>query len=212
MYPLFLIMWLTLDRQKPSRLTVIRLMLALPAVYLLTQAGQGQMDIIGIIMMLIASALYALHIPINQRVLYDMPAPTVTLYTLMAMSAIVVPVFLISGSGAVPATPKIWWPIVGLTLVTFTSRLMLFLGVKHLGGMQTALLGLSELLIAIVFSQLLLGERFSSGQWIGAFILVVSIMLVIFDKSPAKRQKSGRWLRWLRPPGITSDFPWQPHD
>ncbi len=34
-------------------------------------------------MMLGAAALYALHLPINQRVLYEVPAPTVTLYTLL---------------------------------------------------------------------------------------------------------------------------------
>jgi drug/metabolite transporter (DMT)-like permease len=51
-----------------------------------------------------------------------------------------------------------WLPVIGLTAVTFFSRLMLFLGVKNIGGMQTALLGLAELLVAITFSYLLLGE------------------------------------------------------
>lgn len=212
MYPLFLVMWLLLDRQKPSQITFLRLLLAIPAIFLLTQAGQGQMDIVGIAMMLIASALYALHIPINQRVLYDMPAQTVTLYTLMAMSVIVVPVFLLSGSNAIPTDTKIWWPIIGLTLVTFISRLMLFLGVKHLGGMQTALLGLSELLVAVAFAQIFLGERFTLGQWVGALILIISLMMVIVDKSKPNKQSSGGWLSWLRPPGYNSGFPWQPHD
>ena len=45
--------------------------------------------------MLIGSAMYALHLPINQRVLYDVPAPTVTVYTLLAMSFIVIPVYFI---------------------------------------------------------------------------------------------------------------------
>ena len=40
--------------------------------------------------------------------------------------------------------------MLGLTLVTFFSRLTLFLGVKHLGGMQTALLGLGELLVTLI--------------------------------------------------------------
>lgn len=94
LYPLFLVVWLSLDRQAPSRLTLLRIGLSLPAVFLLTQSGHQQIDLIGIGEMLIASALYALHLPINQRVLYDMPAPTVTLYTLLSMSAVVVPVFL----------------------------------------------------------------------------------------------------------------------
>ena len=51
--------------------------------------------------MLGAAALYALHLPINQRVLYEVPAPTVTLYTLLAMSAVVVPAYLVFDPGAI---------------------------------------------------------------------------------------------------------------
>lgn len=212
LYPLFLVLWLTLDRQAPSRLTFLRLLLTLPAVYLLSQTGKGEIDILGVILMLVASALYALHIPINQRVLYDMPAPTVTLYTLLAMSAIVVPTFAFSGSWKIQDMPQVWWPLIGLTLVTFFSRLTLFLGVKHIGGMQTAILGLSELLVAVGFSQVWLGERFSWMQWLGATLLAISLISVSFEKHPPKKHISGGWLRWLSAPNIPGDIPWQPHD
>jgi len=142
--------------------------------------------------MLIASALYALHLPFNQRVLFDMPAPTVTLYTLIAMSAVVVPTFLFSGSiqtpqagalvdGFTAGIERYGAPVAALTLVTFFSRLTLFLGVKHLGGMQTAILGLGELLITLLFSRLLLGESFSMWQWVGAALLTISLGLVALD-------------------------------
>jgi len=102
-------------------------------------------------MMLGAAILYALHLPINQRVLYEVPAPTVTLYTLLAMSAVVVPAYLIFDQKW-PSLELPWWPVFGLTLVTSLSRLSLFMGIKHIGGMQTALLGLGELLVTILFS------------------------------------------------------------
>ncbi|MGW8249197.1 MAG: EamA family transporter, partial [Anaerolineales bacterium] len=130
LYPLFLVLWLSLDHQLPGRLTIIRLILALCAVYLLVGIDNSSTDIIGVLEMLIASALYALHIPINQRVLYDMPAPTVTLYTLLAMSIVVTPAFLLSPNAALPVYLPVWMPIIGLTLVTFFSRVTLFLGVK----------------------------------------------------------------------------------
>ena len=212
LYPLFLVLWMTLDRQTPNRLTILRLLLALPAIYLLSQSGQGHIDVIGVVEMLVASALYALHIPINQRVLYDMPAPTVTLYTLLAMSAVVVPTFAFSGTWNSQNAALNVWPIIGLTLVTFFSRLTLFLGVKHIGGMQTAILGLSELLIAVAVSQVWLGERFSLAQWLGAILLIISLLLVSLDKHSPKRQTPGGWLRWLSPPNYPNDLPWQPHD
>ena len=168
LYPFFLLLWLSLDHQLPGRITILRLVLAISAVYFLIQTGEQPIDLVGVIFMLIASALYALHIPINQRVLLDMPAPTVTAYTLLAMSAVVVPAYFFMGGGGIPESPQEWLPVLGLTLVTFVSRLTLFLGVKHLGGMQTALLGLSEILITLFLAYVWLGERFSPVQWIGA--------------------------------------------
>ncbi len=201
-YPVFVALWFTLDFQPPKGLTVFRLVLTLPAIYLLTQAGGRELDMVGVAMMLGAAALYALHLPINQRVLYEMPAPTVTLYTLLSMSAVVVPAFLLFDSidTLQTASAAAWWPLIGLTVVTFFSRVTLFMGVKHLGGMQTALIGLGELLVTVFVAYVWLGERLSPQQWVGAVLLMSSILLVLVDKSPPPRRRKTRWLRWLTPP------------
>jgi drug/metabolite transporter (DMT)-like permease len=217
-YPLFVFLWMRLDRQPFNRLTLVRLILSVPALYLLTQSDNHQIDLLGMGMMLVASALYALHLPINQRVLYDMPAPTVTLYTLISMSIIVVPAFLLSTPIAslkniYLVTPeKAWMAVLALTLVTFFSRITLFLGVKHLGGMQTSLLGLSELLVTITFAHLFLEESFSSSQWTGMALLVLSLLLVGLEKPNLRENQGGGWLRWLKPSGLPSKIPWQSHD
>jgi drug/metabolite transporter (DMT)-like permease len=209
LYPIFLAFWLILDRQPPSRITWIRIAMAIPAVYLLTQASSNHMDWLGVIEMLVAAALYALHLPINQRVLYDMPAPTVTLYTLIAMSIVVFPAFLISGTRPEAVDPKIVAPLLGLTLVTFLSRLMLFTGVKHLGGMQTALLGLGEMFVVVFFALIWPDEQLTPQQWVGVALLAISMVLMNFDKSPSWRNHTSVWLGWLKPPGLSKDIPWQ---
>jgi drug/metabolite transporter (DMT)-like permease len=106
-----------------------------------------------------------------------------------------------------------WWPVFGLTLVTSLSRLALFLGIKHIGGMQTALLGLAELLIAILFSYIWLHENLLPTQWLGAVALSVSLLLVKFEKSPILNQngRSG-WFSWIRSPDAPRDVPWGPHE
>jgi len=210
LYPWFLVGWLWIDQQRPTRLTLLRLCLVIPAVYLLTRASYTEVDIWGILMMLVAAGMYALHLPINQRVLFDMPAPTVTLYTLLAMSIIVIPAFLISGEMLGPALQSAGPAVLGLTLVTFLSRLTLFLGVKHLGGMQTAILGLGELIITLVVSFIWLGERLNMYQWIGALMLVISLALIVFEKPVSRRAGKESWLSWLRPPGLPEDLSWPP--
>ncbi len=213
-YPLFVALWLALDAQPPTRLTLLRVLLAILATGLMTAGIQGEVDWIGIGLMLVGAALYALHIPINQRVLYEVPAPTVTLYTLAAMTAIVLPAYLLFDRQPPPAGGlAVCWPVVALGLVTFLSRLTLFLGVKRIGGMQTALLGLSELLVTLLGSRLLLHEELSLMQWAGAALMAVSLALIAFDHdNNTKRPGRGGWLQWLRPPGRHPDLPWGLYD
>ena len=195
LYPFFVALWLQLDKQTPSKLTGFRIVIASISAFLLTRAQAGSIDLWGVVFMLIAAALYALHLPINQRVLYDVPAPTVTVYTLLAMSLVVVPAYLIFDR-SLPAGNAPWLPVFGLTAVTFFSRLLLFLGVKHIGGMQTALLGLGELLVAILFSHLLLGESLTTWQWIGTAGLSLSLLLVWFETPPSNPCTSA-WIAGL---------------
>jgi drug/metabolite transporter (DMT)-like permease len=77
--------------------------------------------------------------------------------------------------------------------------------------MQTAFLGLSELIVALAFSHLWLKESFTPTQWIGAGLLMVSLMLVAFEEPPPKKLSTGGFLSWLRPAGQTTET-WQPHD
>ena len=206
LYPFFVALWLILDHQPPSGLTFFRIGLATTAVILLTSIPGRPTDIMGVIMMIGAAILYAMHLPINQRVLYEVPAPTVALYTLLSMSAIVVPAYLLFDR-AWPAMNTPWLPVAGLTFVTVFSRIALFLGVKKIGGMQTALLGLGELLIAILFSHLWLGENLTSLQWLGAFALGVSLVLVMFDNTtPTNHSGKTGWLSWIRAPGLPKDI------
>ena len=206
LYPFFVALWLILDHQPPSRLTFFRIVLATIAVVLLTSVPGRSVDGVGVVMMIGAAVLYAMHLPINQRVLYEVPAPTVALYTLLSMSAVVIPAYFIFDR-AWPAANLPWLPVAGLTFVTVFSRIALFLGVKKIGGMQTALLGLAELLIAILFSNIWLGENLTLPQWLGALGLGVSLILVMYEQNPPPMHsgKTG-WLSWIRAPGLPKDI------
>jgi drug/metabolite transporter (DMT)-like permease len=208
-YPLFLAFWLLIDRQTINKLTIFRLVLSIPGIFLLIFTGIKPVDVVGALLMMGSALLYALHLLINQRVLYEVPAPTVTFYTLLAMFATVIPTFFIFDTRQTISV-NLWWPILAMAAMTFFSRITLFTGVKHLGGLQTAILGLGELLVTIALAQWWLGERLSTLQWLGAILLTTNLLLVGFDKfTPEKRLTSGL-LSWLNPPKIPStDIPWQ---
>jgi len=129
--------------------------------------------------MLGAGLMYAMHLAVSQRVLYEMPPQTVALYVLTANTLVVCAAFLIHGPGPIPAAGLP--PMLTLAAVTVFSRLMMFLGVKQLGSIQTALLGVTEILVAVCLAIITLGEQLVLRQWIGAVILLASLTLIIFE-------------------------------
>jgi drug/metabolite transporter (DMT)-like permease len=207
-YPLFVAFWLAMDRQPVSRLTAFRLLLSIPGMFLLLSTGEHQIDLLGALMMLGAAIFYALHLIINQRVLYEVPAPTVTLYTLLAMGATVLIAFLLFNP-QLPTPGPIYWPVLAMALITFFSRITLFMGIKHLGGMQTALLGLGELFVTVGISLIWLNEHLTPLQWLGAALLAGSLFLVGFDHFPPAKRNTTGLLSWLNPPQIRPDLPWR---
>jgi drug/metabolite transporter (DMT)-like permease len=209
-YPLFVALWLLLDKQKLRKLTLLRLIITLPGVYLLLGLGKTNPDWIGAIMILGSAILYALHLIINQRILFEVPSPTVTLYTLLSMFVVTLIAYLIFDR-SLPVQGSNWLPMIGMALIVFVSRLSLFVGVKHLGGLQTSILGLGELLTTIVVAHFWLGETLTLIQWMGALLLAGSLALVGFDKPTQEKRRRTGWLAWLNPPKFKSTQPtWEP--
>lgn len=208
-YPLFVAFWLFIDRQSISKVTLLRLILSLPGIILLLSNSTKKIDMTGAAMMFGAALLYALHLLINQRVLYEVPAPTVTFYTLLGMSITVCAAFGIFNP-SIPVAETPWWPLIVLGVITFLARFTLFFGVKQLGGLQTSLLGLGELLITLLASQFFLHEILSLNQWIGALLIGLNLVLVAYDKPPIEKRLGKGFLNWLAPPQISpTDFPFR---
>lgn len=208
-YPVFVVFWLLLDHHRISKVTILRLLISFPGIFLLLSSGkQAGVDWLGALMMFGAAILYALHLIINQRILYEAPAPTVTFYTLISMTAVVFFTWLLFDR-SLPVQGTSWSPLIIMAVILFLSRMALFLGVKHLGGIQTAILGLGELLTTVLVAHLWLHETLSTLQWLGALLLLLSMLLVGFDSpSPAAKSRRGI-LAWLNPPHVTpTDIHW----
>jgi len=200
LYPVWVAVLLFLDGQRPSRLSLAALALSLPAVYLITSGRWQDVDPVGAGLMLLSGLLFALHLPINERVLYEVPAPTVAFYTLAAMTFVVTPAFLIFSDAPTAVGPMALPAMVSLTAITFISRLALFSGIKSIGGFQSSLLGMAEVLVAVVLAHAALGESLTGAQQLGGLLLASALLVSGLDRT-SYRQAHGRgWLYWLRPP------------
>jgi drug/metabolite transporter (DMT)-like permease len=181
-YLVFVTLFLRLAGQNISRLTLARTGLAIGAIYLLTWGGRGDPDWLGVGLMLVAAVSYAVQLVLSQRILLDIPAQTMTLYAITSMAAVVMVGWLIYPPAELVWTTAGAQAVIWMGVATAVSRLTLFIGVKHLGSIQTALLGVSEVLVTIIIAILLLNEHLTAVQWLGGGVLLFSVLLVRFER------------------------------
>ncbi|RMG97882.1 MAG: DMT family transporter [Chloroflexi bacterium] len=191
-YLIFVTVFLRLIGQKISPLTMIRTFLAILAIYLLTTGSLGTPDWLGVGMMFVAAMTYAVQLVLSQRIMIEIPAPTMTLYAMTAMAGVVLVAWLFSPSDLTQLSVNGWEAVLLMALATALSRLTLFLGVKGLGSIQTALLGVSEVLVSLGLAAIFLHERLTWIQWIGTAVLLISIFLVRLEKD------SPRFVDWWK--------------
>jgi len=181
-YLIYITVLLRLAGQSISWLTIFRTGLAIVSIYILTAGGLGHPDWIGVGMMVFAAFTFAVQLVLSQRILIDAPAPVVALYIMTGMALVVALAWLIFPTDLRLITISGWQAITLMGIATGLSRLTLFLGVKRLGSIQVALLSILEVVVSIVLAIILLGEKLSLTQLAGALVLLVSILLVKYER------------------------------
>lgn len=162
-----------------DRRTMLRVGLAVAALIILTGFGERRVDFVGVGLMLGSAVMFAGTIALSQYVLYEVPSQTMALYALTTMAVIVTMVWLAVGRPLTAETAELAVaPILILGITTALSRLAMYAGVKFLGGMQTAIMAVAEIGVALVLSAIVLGERLTSVQWIGVALLASCLLLI----------------------------------
>jgi drug/metabolite transporter (DMT)-like permease len=178
-YLAFAIILARIGGQRASSRTLIRVGLAMLALVMITSFNNTALNWLGVGLMLANALMFAGTVVLSQYVLYEMPAPTATLYILTTMGAVVSVVWLAVSppmSAAMLSSAMPW--ILALGVTTALSRLAIFAGVKFLGGMQTAILGITEIGVSLLLAAIVLGDTLTTGQWAGVGLLFISIMLI----------------------------------
>jgi drug/metabolite transporter (DMT)-like permease len=195
MYPFWVFIFLSAAGHPISRMSVARLGLALLSVFLLTWQGGGLVDPLGVTLLIGAGALYGFHLVLGQWTLADVDPRTVTLYGLTTMSLVVgIPYLWRGGQVAAISNDGLVAILLVALFPTALARLLVFAGLRRIGGMQTALLALAEPLVAVVLALMLLGESFTVQQWIGAGLFLVSVLLIRRDTGLQIADEDTWWL------------------
>jgi drug/metabolite transporter (DMT)-like permease len=198
LYPLWVFIFLSAAGHRVSRVSILYLGLALAGLFALTYTGDQRADVLGVMLLLSSGACYGWCLVLGQWTLADVDPRTAALYYISTMALVVVFARLVDGTPWTAVSPQGWLAVLGLTLFpTILARLMVLTGLRNLGGIQTSLLGLAELLVTLLIAYLVLGERLTSWQWLGALLLVCSVILgsreSYLEVSWEDLLQSGRW-------------------
>jgi drug/metabolite transporter (DMT)-like permease len=178
-YLAFAIILSRIGGQRASRRTLTRVGMAMMALLIITGFNAQLLNWTGIGLMLGNALMFAGTVVLSQYVLFEMPAPTAALYILTTMCVVVMIVWL---AIAPPMTMGVLHnaalPIIALAVTTALSRLAMFAGVKFLGSVQTAVLGVTEIAVSLMLGALVLGDTLTQPQWAGVALLMVSILLI----------------------------------
>jgi len=165
--------------QRATRRTLVRVGMAMMALLIVTGFNAEALNWTGVGLMLGNALMFAGTVVLSQYVLYEMPAPTAALYILTTMCVVVMFVWL---AVTPPLTMDVLHdaalPIVALAVTTALSRLAMFAGVKFLGSVQTAVLGVTEIAVSLLLGALVLSDTLTTPQWAGVALLMVSILLI----------------------------------
>jgi drug/metabolite transporter (DMT)-like permease len=179
MYLVFAVLMTRLSGETLDRRVIVRVGLALGGLVMITGLGSEQINWLGVGLMLANALMFAGTVILSQYVLYEMPPATATLYILTTMAVVVVMVWAAFGERLTPAELEaVFMPIFILGVTTALSRLAMFSGVKILGSLQTAVVAVAEIGVALVLAYIVLDDRLNGPQWIGVGLLIASLLLI----------------------------------
>jgi len=182
LYTAWVVVFLAAAGQPMTRLTLVRLAGSLAGAALVTMpwSATNPSDYLGVMLMVASAAVNGWYIVMGQWVLADVPSRSATLYILTGM-AITVSVARLGSGPVEPISFLGWRVIVALGLTTAFSRLAMFFSIERLGGVQTSILTLTEMVVSLTLAILLLGERLTWVQWGGALLLIGGSLLARRD-------------------------------
>ena len=190
---------------RPRRLTATGGATALIGLVLvLNLAGSQHLDVVGILWALGASVGLASYFVLTAEGDGSTP-PLVMAWGGLAVGAVVLG--LAAAAGALPVHAsgadvkllgrQVSWlvPVLGLSIVAAVLAYVSGIaGVRLLGAKLASFVGLTEVLFAVVFAWLLLGQRLEVVQFAGGVLVVAGIALVRLDEmrgeAPAKPRRT----------------------
>jgi drug/metabolite transporter (DMT)-like permease len=190
--PVFLVgyVWLR-TRRAPSRLVMAGSVVAITGLVLVVDVSGARFDLLGTLLALGAALCVCVYFVMSERTGDDLPplalasggllvgAAAMGVLSLLGLLPFAAPAVTVSFQGIdVPG----WLPLLWVGAVATTLGYALgVMAVPRIGSRLASFVGLSEVLFALLFAWLLLGETPGVVQFVGGAILLAGVVLVRLD-------------------------------
>src|SRR5262249_25581977 len=189
--------------QRPRRLTIAGAAAAIAGLAMvLDLGGPARIDPVGVMWGLLAAVGLAIYFLLGAATDQEPLPPIVMAWAGMCVGAVTLAA--VGWTGALPVTAaagrvgflghRVSWvvPVLGLSLVAAVISYVAGIGAaRRLGAKLASFIGMAEVLFAILFAWLLLGQLPSAVQFLGGAFILGGVTLVRIDElgaSPAARR------------------------
>ena len=166
--------------QEGARLGPIRVgafLLAFTGLVIALSPSLSDLDWRGITLASLAAVTTAVTFILSRRLVTELGVFTFTMYMSAGSVFLIMVVILLIGGITLPQNTSGWTGLSGAAFGFAVGILAMFTAIKHVGSAATAMLLNLEPLISILAAAIVLGERLTMLQFVGAIMVVSALIL-----------------------------------
>lgn len=156
--------------------TVVAIVVAFVGLALALDPNAGAVNWTGVGLAVAASVGLGVVVAVSGRLLRKGDSRPVTLYMAAVSAAILLPVCVLHGGFAFPATPTGWVGFAASTVFYAFAMIAFFVAVSLIGPTRSSLLCYAEPVVAAGLGVVLLGEALTTVQIVGIVMVVAALV------------------------------------
>jgi drug/metabolite transporter (DMT)-like permease len=150
--------------------------------------GSGGLHPLGALLALSSALLYAVYIPLIDRLGRGMPPSVTSVYATTGAAAVLIVVALAQGGLATRFAPTGWAAIAILAVLCTVLAFLAFLrGLASLGPVRTAIVSTIEPFWAALLGTVVLGQQISPRTFVGGLLIAAAV--IVLQLGAVRRQR-----------------------
>ncbi len=183
-YPIFIALFaIFIHKWKIDKYALFSLIGIVLGLLLIKGQGGNSVNMVGIVFAIISALSYAVYVFSSKKTTSSLPSTLVTLIVCLGCSFLFFLASIFTKSISIPQTQTAWFYILVLGIFATAVPIQLLLeGLRYLSPLKTSILSVLEPVVTLIVGAILLDESVSILQSIGIIIVLMSAILIQFER------------------------------